>query len=167
MESADSKVILKALAEIRRRQILATKFNPQTEDMYDNSFVHAVMHRIYPIQHEHPGFEEDPNAILASLPFHETYNAGFELVTQIAKLLDEKWLKKEKITFYDVEGPYRLGNEHWPGTDVRENLTNMCRYFYLSHMFDTDFWNEFMSDAPSEASDVTSEWSRQEIADWA
>lgn len=74
---------------------------------------------------------------------------------------------KEKITFYDVEGPYRLGDQHWPGTDVRENLINMCRYFYLAHMFDAAFWSEFMSNAPSEASDVTSEWSRQEIADWA
>ena len=49
MEVNYSKVILKALAEVRRRQIVATKFNPQTEDMYPNAFVHAVMHSVYPM----------------------------------------------------------------------------------------------------------------------
>jgi hypothetical protein len=45
-----SKVILKALAEVRRRQIIATKFNPQTENMYSDAFAHAVMHSIYPMK---------------------------------------------------------------------------------------------------------------------
>jgi antitoxin MazE len=167
MESSDSKIILRAMADIRRRQIVSTKANPATEDLYDNSFVHAILHSIYPIRHEHPELKEDVMEILDSFPFYETYDAGFELVESIAKLMDEKWLKKEKITFYDIEGPYKLGGEHWPGTDVRVNLINICRYFYLCHMFDAEFWKEFMSDAPSEASDVTSEWSRQELVDWA
>jgi hypothetical protein len=167
MESSDSKIILRAMADIRRRQIVATKANPATEDLYDNSFVHAILHSIYPIRHEHPELKEDLAEILDSFPFYETYDAGFELVESIAKLLNEKSVKKEKITFYDIEGPYKLGSEHWPGTDVRENLINICRYFYLCHMFDAEFWKEFMSHAPSEASGVTSEWSRQELADWA
>jgi hypothetical protein len=81
-----------------------------------------VLHSIYPINHEPPGFKEDLADILSSLPFYETYDAGIELVESISKLLDEKRLKKEKITFYDIEGPYRLDGKHWPGTDVRENL---------------------------------------------
>src|SRR5258705_9191149 len=50
MEVNYSKVILKALAEIRRRQIMAAKFNPQTADMYPDALVHAIMHSIYPIR---------------------------------------------------------------------------------------------------------------------
>jgi hypothetical protein len=167
MEVNYSKVILKALAEVRRRQIVATKFNPQTEDMYSNAFVHAVMHSVYPMTEEHIGFKDDLVDIVDSLPFYETYDVGFELVKEIAELLDKKWLNKEKITFYDIEGPYKLGGEHWNGKDVREDLINICRYFYLSHMFDKKFWNEFMSDSPSEASGVTAEWNRDEIAGWA
>jgi antitoxin MazE len=118
---------------------------------------------VYPIKHEHPGFKENLTDILPSFPFYETYDAGFELVNSIAKLLDEKWVKKEKITYYDVEGPYKEGGEHWPGTDVRVNLIDICRYLYLCPMFDAEFWKEFMSNAPSEASNVTSEWSPDEL----
>lgn len=110
MESSDSKVILKALADIRRRQIIASKFNPQTEGMYDNAFVHAVMHSIYPIRHEHPGHMENPAEILNAFPFYESYNVNFDLVNRIFKQLDEKFVNKENITFYEVEGPYKLGN---------------------------------------------------------
>lgn len=96
MDSLDSKVILKALAEIRRRQIIATKFNPETEQMYDNSFAHAVMHSIYPIKHEHPGLERNSPEILARFPYYETYDAGFEIVQEIAELLDKKWGETRK-----------------------------------------------------------------------
>jgi hypothetical protein len=82
MESTDSNVILKAMAEIRRRQIIATKFNPQTEDMYDNSFVHAVMPSIYPFKHEHSGLNDNLADILNAFPFHETYDADFKSCRQ-------------------------------------------------------------------------------------
>jgi hypothetical protein len=49
--SHDNK-LLKALAEIRRRQIVATKANEQTEDVYTNAFVYAVLHSVCPIYHE-------------------------------------------------------------------------------------------------------------------
>jgi antitoxin MazE len=164
MEVNYSKVVLKALAEVRRRQIVATKFNPQTENIYSDAFVHAVMHSVYPMNEEHLGFKDNLSEILDSLPFYETYDVSFELVKEIAEMLDKKWLNKEKITFYDVESPYRLSGEHWKGKDARMDLINICRYLYLSHMFDKDFWKEFMSESPSEASDVTSEWSRDELA---
>lgn len=158
------KVILKALAEVRRRQIVATKFNPQTEELYSDAYVYAVQNSVYPINEEHVGFEDGLSEILDSLPFHETYDVGFELVKEIAGLLDKKWLAKEKITFYDVESPYRLHGEHWKGKDVRMDLINMCRYFYLSNMFDKEFWRQFMSESPAEASGVTDEWNRDELA---
>jgi hypothetical protein len=44
MESSDSKIILRAMADIRRRHIVATKANPATGDLYDNAFVHAILH---------------------------------------------------------------------------------------------------------------------------
>lgn len=164
MESNGTNVVLKALSDIRRRQILAIKFNPQTSDLYDDAFVHAVTHSIYPIRHEHPGFKETTAERLAAFPFYETYDCGYELVTRIFKLLDEKFVAKQKITYYDVEGPYKIHGQHWEGADIREDLINICRYFYLANVFDDhDFWKNFMSDAPTEAASLTDPWSREEI----
>jgi antitoxin MazE len=166
MDVDSNKVILKALAEIRREQVLATKANPQTADLYDNAFVHAIMHRIYPIDHEDPGFKDTLVDILNSFPFYETYGVGRDQVKEIAELLDEKWRNEEKITFYDLEQPYRYGHRDWHGKDPRWDLINICRYFYLNRWFDERFWNEFMSSCPSEAHDITNEWDRSEIVDW-
>jgi hypothetical protein len=154
MDQDYGKVILKALAEIRRNQILAAKFNPATEDMYSDAFAHAVLHRIYPFQDEGVGFMSETSEILNVLPFYEAYDVGRELVEEIAELLHEKWRAKKKITFYDVEGPYKLEGQPWKGVDARTDLINICRYFYLAHMFDDKFWKVFMSDAPSEAGDM-------------
>jgi antitoxin MazE len=159
-----SKIILKALAENRRRQIIATHYNPQTADLYTDAFVYAVAHSVCPIFEEYPGYRTERADILEVLPFHETYEAGYALVKQIYDLLDKAQLNKEKITFYDVESPYRLSGEHWAGLDIRGDLINICRYFFLSDSFDKEFWTAFMSSAPVEASGITEKWSRDELA---
>ncbi|HEX7315882.1 MAG TPA: hypothetical protein VF297_18340 [Pyrinomonadaceae bacterium] len=167
MDIDNSRIILKALAENRRRQIIATHYNPQTADLYTDAFVYAVAHSVCPIFEEYPGYRTERADILEVLPFHETYEVSYALVKQIHDQLDKAQLNKEKITYYDVEGPYKLGSEHWPGLDVRGDLINICRYFFLSGSFDKEFWTGFMSDAPVEASGITKEWSRDELADAA
>lgn len=164
MDVDHDQIVLKALAEIRRGQILATKANPQTADLYDNAFVHAVMHRIYPVRHEEPSPSDSPAVASTALPFYETYGVGREQVQEVAELLDEKWRNKEKVTFYDLEDTYQ---NSWAGRGVREDLINICRYFYLVEWFDEPFWNELMSWCPAEAHGVTSEWDRSEIIYWA
>jgi len=163
MDVDHAQVILKALAEIRRGQILATKASAQTADLYDNAFVYAIMHRIYPVRHEDPGSSHDPANILDSLPFYRAYEVGREQVQEVADLVDERWRNREKITFYDLEDRYQSG---WAGKELRSDLINICRYFYLLRWFDEPFWNEFMSYCPGEAHDLTCEWERSEIVDW-
>lgn len=160
------EIILKALAEIRRGQILATKANPQTEDLYTNAYVHAIMHSVCPIFEEEVGFAENTDERLNLFPFYETYDVPHHLVQEISELMDVKWRDKDKITFYDIEEQYGLGDKHWFGKVLRVDLINICRYFYLRGMFDEEFWKQFMSDRPSEASSVTNQWSREEIVLW-
>jgi antitoxin MazE len=157
----DSEVILKALAEIRRGQIVATKANPQTKKVYTHAFVYAVRHSVYPI------FEEnvDPAASAAEnrrrLPFYDTYDVPHDTVKEIAELLDKQFSDKGKITFRDVEDAYTGGREHWNGKSVRVDLVHICRYFYLQGMFNKQFWKQFLSDCPAEAGGITSSWKRE------
>jgi hypothetical protein len=88
-----NKVFLKALAEIRRHQIIATKANPQTEDVFPNAFVHAIIHSVCPVFDEQVGFTDGQASLLYTFPFHETYDVPHDLVKEIAELLDGKWLR--------------------------------------------------------------------------
>ena len=159
-------IILKALAEIRRGQILSTKANPQTADLYTDAYAHAIMHSVCPIFEEEIGFAESTDEKLNLFPFYETYDVPHNLVQEIAELINPKWLNKEQVTFYNIEEQYDVGGKQWPGKVLRVDLINICRYFYLRNMFDEEFWKQFMSDCPSEASSVTDLWSREEIVLW-
>jgi hypothetical protein len=160
------KVILKALAQIRRTQVLATKYNPQTEALFSHAFAYAIMHSVYPLHDEDPGFTTEREAILDIFPYYETYVVSREQVNEVAELLDEKWRAEERITFYDLEEPYKYGGKSWSGNDARMDLIHTCRYFYLRGMFDDEFWQGFMSDCPTEAHGIIDEWDRSAISDW-
>jgi antitoxin MazE len=80
--------------------------------------------------------------------------------------MDEKWLKKETITFYDIEMPYKAGSKRWAGRTARTDLIAICRYFFLQNLFDEKFWKAFTSDCPAEAHGITATWDRDELVGW-
>jgi len=155
-----SKVVLKALAEIRAHQMVAAKFNEQTEGLYSPDYVHAVMKSVYPLFHEDVEGREDLNSILASLPFFETYDVGYEQVNNVAKYLDQKMLAEENVTFRELEAHY--GQGQWQGRHLRSDLIDILRYFYLSGTF-SEMWDGIMSDVPVEAHGITAEWTHDDI----
>ena len=160
---SDLSTVLRALADIRRSQIVAIKANAATEDLYSDAFVHAVLHSVYPAYHEDvtgTGLARDE--ALRLFPFHDTYDVPEETVLEIGGFLDARWMAKEAITFRDLEKLY--SDRSWPGTNLRNDLINICRYLFLRRMLDGDnFWRNFMKDAPSQALDITREWSRDEL----
>jgi hypothetical protein len=162
MES--DKTVLRALAEIRRRQILAIKLNPQTKDVYSNEYAFAVIRSIYPLYHEHVGFLENKDDIITSLPFYDTYDISREQVEEVANFLEESH-KGEPISFYSLESHFYNKpewNKKW--RKVRIDLINVCRYFYLSGAFDDDdIWKGLLSSAPSEAKGFKKKWSNSEL----
>ena len=142
-------IMLKALAEIRKLQIVAAKSNPNTANFYDDDFVYAVVNSLHPIFH----VENDP--------FASAYEIEKEKVESVLKILDTKWLQKEKITFYDLETIYSSDGRRW--RCLRVDLINICRYAFLGRRFDTEFWEQLLSWCPSEAHGLTNAWSDDDL----
>jgi len=161
MSDETLQILLAALADIRRLQIVEMKLSPHTESVHSDAYVYAIQHSIYPINDE-ASLDRGEHSLLRK-PFQQSYSVPFEQVHEVAKLLDEKWRTREKITFYDVETPYRTSEKNWRGGNPRSDLIHICRYLFLSDLFDQEFWTQFMSDHPVEASHVTDPWTRGEL----
>lgn len=148
-----SEQILRALAEIRKRQIISIKLNPATENIYSDAYVFAVAKSIYPLYHENQSLIYDKETILQNYPFYETYDISREQVEEISKLI-RNGENGEPVTFYRLEGKLRDRSDwskEW--RDFRGDLIDVCRYFFLSNMF-SDKWESFLSKAPSEANNA-------------
>jgi antitoxin MazE len=159
----DTKVILRALGEIRRLAVAQAASQPQRKNLFPRPHVYAVLHRIYPIFDESRGLLTEADEVLYALPFSESYDVGYEKVKEVADLLDSKWIGHEPITFYQLENPYRFGEKPWGGLNIRKELVSICRYLFLHGSFDNDFWTAFMSNTPQEAETITDPWSDDEL----
>lgn len=151
--TANYSILLRGLAEIRRHQIIQSKFNQETKNLYSDAYVYAIANSIYPYEHEQLGSETDKEKILLYFPFYETYKVSYDQVKNVAELLDNKW-KKESITFYELEAHY---SGTWEGS-MRADLIDICRYLYLCRYFDQPFWDHFLSDRPTEANSIAQEY---------
>ena len=161
MESTE--IILKALAEIRRRQILAIKLNPQTKDLISDAYAFAVSKSIFPIYHEHVGFLEHRDDILNALPFFDTYDISHRQIDEVVTLIDEGLQKNEPVSFRMLEGTFYNRpewNKKW--RHLRVDLINVCRYIFLSDAF-TESWEKFLEGGPSEAKPLTRRWDPAEL----
>lgn len=163
---ADLDTVLQALAEIRRHQILAAKANPATQDLYSDAYVHAILHSVCPAFHEDPAeFGIDSDGATTRLPFQDTYEVPARTVLEIASFLDERSMAGETVTYRDLESRYR--DAAWPGTYLRNDLINICRYLFLRSMLGPEFWRAFLVDAPTEALDIGRKWTRDELVMWS
>jgi hypothetical protein len=157
-------VILKALHELRRRQILAIKLNPQTRDLYPDSYAFAISKSIYPLYHEHVGFLENRDDILQKLPFIETYDISREQVDEVVTQLDEAQKNGQRISFRTIEnGFYNRPEWNKPWRNLRVDLSDVCRYLFLSDAF-SDIWDEFLDGAPSEVKPLKRAWTSDELS---
>jgi|GEM_PF-2744468 antitoxin MazE len=159
----DSKVILRALGEIRRLAIVQAASQPQRRFLFPRPHVYAIIHRIYPILDESHGVLTEREDILFALPFTESYDVGYDFVKEIYDKLDAAWIGREELTFYQLENPYRFGDKNMGIANLRKDLVAVCRYLYLHSSFDNDFWNGFMSNAPQESTVITEPWSDEEL----
>lgn len=166
METEPHPVLLHALADVRRQQIVHAKFSEATRDLYPDAFAYAVANSVCPVLHEDAGLEDPGDGLSTQHPFRSTYRVPYGQVKELAELLDAKWMAKETITFYDVEDHYGRtvpGTATWKGTDLRMDLIHCCRYFALNGLFGDDFWTAFLSNAPSEANDLARPFSLDDL----
>jgi hypothetical protein len=159
----DSKVILRALGEIRRLAIIQAASQPQRKFLFPRPHVYAIIHRIYPLLDENHGVLTERDDILMALPFTESYDVGYEFVKEVYDKVDSVWINHEEITFYQLENPYRFGEKNMGIANLRKDLVAISRYLFLHGSFDNDFWTSFMSNAPQEAAVITEPWSDEEL----
>lgn len=141
----------KQLFEVARLQIKLAAANPQTARRLPLSYVYAWDWRIYPMQ-------DDGDGIAKS--FETCFDVREDQVYELARFLDDRWLEKNPITFYQLEDQFdvRSRNDRWD----RSKLIGVCRYFFLKGHFDSDFWMNLLAPMqyPSEATGIT--WDPEE-----
>ena len=154
--------LLMGLSDIRQRQIMLTKFSKDTENIYTNSYVYAICRSVYPMFHEERFLEDDAETFKLNLPFYETYRVSENTISEFAEYLDVNWQNKKYFTFYQIEGHYR---NKWSGNELRSDLMNCLRYFYLEELFDDTFWKTILKagEYPIEASRITNKFNKSEL----
>ena len=158
----DLNILLKGLADVRARQIFLTKFFTETENVYEDAYTFAVCKSIYPLFHEERYMETDEEVYKLKLPFYETYELSENTVSEFADYLDVNWRGGRNFTFYELESHYR---NSWSGNDLRSDLINCLRYFFLHDTFDQPFWDTILKpmEYPTEASRITRAFNKSEL----
>jgi hypothetical protein len=132
-------------------QILTAALTPGLAAFISDDNVFAWQHSIYPFHdHQQEYWAE---------PFESYFEVNRQMIEELAKFLDDTWLKSETITFYELEKTLQAGVvSNWD----RSKLIDACRYFFLRKMFDDNFWQALLQrgNAPNEASVVNQAYDR-------
>ena len=99
-------------------------------------------------------------------PFGEQFNVTEKEVLELGKLLDERWLAKSPISFYDLEKHFGIqGSTHSSSNWDRIKLVIACRYMYLNDMFDKSCWDKLTENGkcPSEAHSICRPFKESDI----
>lgn len=144
----------KQMFQLMRLQILALACNPTTADLISPSHAFAWEYGVYP-------FHRSEQEAWAE-PFANQFDVPPAKMEALALFLDNLWLKRKTITFYELENHYRVRerNAEWS----RGELVAACQYMYLEKMFDDNFWAALLKDAehPIEASGITKSYEPKE-----
>ncbi|AZE67777.1 hypothetical protein ACAW49_03230 [Pseudomonas sp. Env-44] len=140
------------LFNLQKFQLLTLFTSDRTGKNITPAYAYAWDNGVYPIANEGASWHE---------PYKEQFEIGEEQVSELAKFLENKWLEKEKISFYELEIHYGIRGAARSAYEwERGSLINACRYFYLSDWFDDEFWKGLVghSDCPSESHSIRREF---------
>ena len=138
----------KRLFQLARFNVLvAAKTADPDEELLPDAYVYAWANDVYPLFHESAHLHE---------PFAAQFRVTKEMVEELSKYLDDRWLAKDVPSFYQLEDHYdvRSGTTAWD----RHSLLVTCRYMFLNNMmFDKAFWDTLLkgSNHPTEAKLIT------------
>ena len=76
-------------------------------------------------------------------PFESCYSTSREFALEVLDYADQRWMSKNKLTFYNLEEKF--------GHNSRVDLLVILRYAFLAHRFDQGFFSNLISECPSEA----------------
>ena len=138
----------KSLFQLMRFNILNSGRADMNASPFSTAYIYAWESGVFPAFNEGADWHK---------PFPEQFNVSEDEVLELGKLLDDKWLEKTPITFYELEDHYGVrGSTHSSGNWDRIKLLNTCRYMYLNSMFDDSFWSSLTENGkcPSEAHSI-------------
>lgn len=127
-------------------------------DEFGDAYLYAWESGVYPFMSDTDGsVPRRPHE-----PYAEFFTTSKEKVRFLLKRLDDAWIKKEVLTFYDLEDELGVRSFNSNGWD-RCDLLHICRYLYLDGCFDKKFWATLIENGkcPSEALSLTSDFDRE------
>lgn len=146
-----------AIFQLMRFQILARARASLKDTPFDSGYIYAWDAGVYPAFNDGADWHK---------PFPNQFFVSEDEVHELAKFLDEKWLAKEAISFYDIESTYGVHGSVGSDSDwSRVKLLTACRYMALNRMFDEQFWSKVTENGkcPSEALSLATELRESDI----
>jgi hypothetical protein len=139
------------LFHVTRFTVLCAAMTPGPKERISDAYAYAWQAGVYP---------EFNDTVRLHRPFAEQFDVPRDMVKELAKFLDDRWLKKEVPSFYELEDYYdvRSGRGFWD----RLKLVHTCRYMFLNHMFNEECWDSLMvrGHHPTEATSIITKFDR-------
>lgn len=134
-----------ALFQLMRFNVMKSFVENSEGRNFTPSYVYAWDQGVFPINDTGADWHK---------PFADQFEISESQIAEVLKFLDEVWLEKKTISFYELEDHYevRLG-----GAWDRSILLACCRYLWLhGHLFDDNFWAALVKngECPSEAHSI-------------
>ena len=135
-----------ALFQLMRFNILSTAANGGESCSIHHAYVYAWQFGVYPLFHDSSQWHK---------PFQGQFAVSKDEVDELTKFLDDAWMEKKPISFYEVETAFGVhGSARSSSNWERWKLIRACRYLFLcGNSFDKDFWEALLKngECPSEA----------------
>lgn len=134
---------------LMRFNVLNTTLGGMGNSPFDPAYLFAWQSGVYPAGHA---------SALWHRPFGECFFVSSEKMDELSKVLDDHWIEKKPITFYELEKHFGVHDAHRSSTEwSRAKLTSGCRYLFLEDAFDLEFWATLTENGkcPSEAHSIT------------
>jgi hypothetical protein len=163
-------VLLSALAELRRHQLIATAANPATAYLYPPAFIYAVINSVYPLFHE--GLTDQAASysqaellgMLQIRPYASSYGIDVNQVKSAVFFLTKR--AKFNVELSELEehiasnAPPAIGLR---GADSVKSYSLICafkisRYCFLTGLHSPVFWVQFTRSLSSKQ-EITAPWS--------
>lgn len=138
------------LFQLARFNVLAAAKTKGFDQALSPAYIYAWEEGVYPIFQQMGGLHK---------PFASHFRVTEQMMDELSKFLDDRWLAKEVPSFYQLEDHYKVrsGRTAWD----RVSLLIACRYMFLDRAFDEDFWKSLLreSDHPTEAKSIIRKFS--------
>lgn len=142
------------LFQNQRFSILSLKVQEAEEQHISDCYGYAWYEKVYPFFHDNNEYHK---------PYGEFFQVSETMMDELSKFLDDNWVKKQPVSFYDLEDHYHVrdGATEWD----RVALLHACRYMRLNGLFDDGFWSTLCENgkSPSEASSILRKFTASDI----